>query len=55
MDSNDSVAKNRKIIDALREAFAPLAERLTPEIEPATVYLLSVSFSEADADTAQDK
>ena len=55
MDSNDAVAKNRKIIDALREAFAPLAERLTPEIEPATTYVLSTSFSEAEADTAQDK
>lgn len=34
----DREAKNRQIVDALRTAFAPLLDRLTPEVEPATVY-----------------
>jgi hypothetical protein len=55
MDSNEAVAKNQKLVDALREGFTPIADRLTPEIEPATVYLLSLSFSESDADRPQDK
>ena len=32
-------AKNRAIVDALRTAFTPLVERLTPEVEPATIYI----------------
>jgi hypothetical protein len=32
--------KNRALIAALRESFTPQTERLTPEVEPATVYVL---------------
>jgi hypothetical protein len=34
----DRETKNRQIVEALRAAFAPLVERLTPEVEPATIY-----------------
>jgi hypothetical protein len=29
---------NRTTIDVLRKAFAVIANRLTPEVEPATIY-----------------
>lgn len=31
-------AKNQEIVAALRELFAPLTHRLTPDVEPAMVY-----------------
>ncbi|MFL6352529.1 MAG: hypothetical protein ACJ74Z_11850 [Bryobacteraceae bacterium] len=31
--------KNQKAISELRDAFAPIAQGLTPEVEPATIYL----------------
>lgn len=32
-------SKNREALASLLEQFAPLEERLVPEVEPATVYL----------------
>ena len=46
--------KNLKTISDLREAFAPMTQRLTPEVQPATVYLpyvpVSTSTSSEDAE-----
>ena len=37
--------KNQETISDLREAFAATAERLTPEVQPATIYLPYVPVS----------
>ncbi len=34
----DRAAKNRQIVELLREAFARLTDKLTADIEPAPVY-----------------
>ncbi|HEY7305844.1 MAG TPA: hypothetical protein VH601_17090 [Bryobacteraceae bacterium] len=39
---SDSDDKNVRVAEALREAFAPLVEQLTPEVEPATVFTPSL-------------
>ena len=31
--------QNQIIVEALREAFKPMVERLTSDVEPATIYL----------------
>jgi hypothetical protein len=36
----DGNARNHEILRALREVFEPLAEQLTPEVEPAAVVVL---------------
>jgi hypothetical protein len=54
-ESEDGIAKNQKTVDALREVFAPLTERLTPEVEPATTYLVSERLSEPASDAQRDK
>lgn len=46
MPSSDE--KNAAILQALREAFTPAVERLTPEIEPATVFNCSPDAGEDD-------
>jgi hypothetical protein len=33
--------KNKKIVENLREKFRPLERRLTPDVEPATVFTVS--------------
>ncbi len=40
MDESDieQTTKNREIVAALRESFAPLTLRLVPDVEPATAY-----------------
>jgi hypothetical protein len=38
---------NRLIVDVLRKTFAVIANRLTPEIEPATIYLPYLIVSDA--------
>jgi hypothetical protein len=35
-----NTGKNRIVIDRLHETFAVMSQRLTPEVEPATTYLL---------------
>ncbi|MBV8830384.1 MAG: hypothetical protein JO108_14260 [Acidobacteriaceae bacterium] len=37
--SDEQNAKNRAVVDALRQTVAPLIERLSPEVVPATVYV----------------
>ncbi len=37
--NEDRAEKNRQIVASLRETFLPLTERLTPDVEPATMYL----------------
>jgi hypothetical protein len=39
---NDFFINNQKIIERLRETFHPLERRLTPDVEPAAVYRVSV-------------
>ena len=39
----DPDARNRALIEALRESFTPLNERLTPDVEPAVIYVPAVS------------
>ena len=34
--------KNREIVEALRETFDLLTKRLTPDLEPATIYATSL-------------
>ncbi len=41
-------AKNQEIVAALRELFAPLTERLTPDVEPAGVYKPITPQAESD-------
>jgi len=43
---SDREAKNRQIVDALRTTFGALVGRLTPDIEPATVYTPAEQTSE---------
>ena len=38
-ESEERDPKNEAIIKALREVFAPLTQQLTPDVEPATIYL----------------
>jgi hypothetical protein len=37
-DPEEQDSPNRTITDALRQTFAAIANRLTPEVEPATIY-----------------
>lgn len=53
-DSEIRSAKNKKIVASLCEAFAPLAERLTVEVEPATIYVISTQAPEPPADAPED-
>ncbi len=39
-DREQREEKNRAILESLRETFAPMLERLSTEIGPATVYVL---------------
>lgn len=36
---SSSAGENQRIVDVLRETFAAITNRLTPEVEPATIYL----------------
>lgn len=40
MPETETEAEHARILAALREAFEPTVLRLTPEIEPATIYVL---------------
>lgn len=40
--------KNAQIVEDVRNTFAPVLEQLTPEIEPATVLLLSCDEGDKD-------
>ena len=40
MTDSEQDQKNRELMEALRKIFEPLARRLTPEIEPAVVYVI---------------
>ncbi|MBV9781232.1 MAG: hypothetical protein JOY62_14810 [Acidobacteriaceae bacterium] len=42
-----SSPENREIVRALRERFATLAERLTPDVQPADMYLLDTGSSDS--------
>jgi hypothetical protein len=37
---------NRPAVDVLRETFAEMAKRLTPEVEPAAIYLPYIPVSD---------
>ena len=37
--------ENRKTIELLREKFGPVTQRLSPEIEPATIYRINSADS----------
>jgi hypothetical protein len=45
---SDPDDKNVRVAEALREAFVPLIERLTPEVEPATVFIPSLEDDNRD-------
>ncbi len=53
VDSEESESrdiKNRRIVEALRKEFQIVAERLTSEIEPATIYApAAAAFHPQDA------
>jgi hypothetical protein len=38
--------RNQSIVNAVRNAFEPLTARLTPEVEPASLYILDSRFAE---------
>ena len=40
-ESNPAQTKAQQTVDSLRRIFAPLCERLKPEIEPAVTYALN--------------
>jgi hypothetical protein len=48
-DEQDSYSAdaNQRTVDVLRETFAVVANRLTPEVEPATMYLPYAPVSHA--------
>ncbi len=41
MTDSEQEQKNRELIDALRKSVEPALKRLTPEVEPAVVYVLN--------------
>jgi hypothetical protein len=41
-----SASEDRRTIDLLREAFGATTNRLTPEVEPATIYVPYVPVSD---------
>jgi hypothetical protein len=41
--------KNEKTVAVLRETFAAITKRLTPEVESATIYLAFSPISDADS------
>lgn len=44
-----SAGENQRTVDVLRETFAPITKRLTPEVEPATIYLPYAPVSDANS------
>ena len=52
---DDRAAKNQEIVEALRATFAPLIERLTPEVEPSTIYVLCENAREPEPGPQHDK
>jgi hypothetical protein len=45
---SDSSEQNVILAEALRDAFAPLVERLTPEVEPAVVFVPTLEDDDKD-------
>jgi hypothetical protein len=45
-ERDDLTIANREIVSQLREMFTPLAQRLTPEVEPAVIFLLPAPETE---------
>ncbi len=41
MAESEQDRKNREIVEAVRQTLQDLTERLTPEVEPALVYVLT--------------
>jgi len=37
-EENDAAARNRQIVEELRESFRAAEQRLTPTVEPAVVF-----------------
>jgi hypothetical protein len=54
-DPRDLAAKNQQIVEAVRETFARVTERLTPDVEPAATYLPCLRELEPSKDAAEDK
>ena len=53
-DSKQNQNRIVKTIETLRESYTPLVDRLTPDIEPATVYVLApLPHLEREASEAQ--
>ena len=34
--------RNQAVVEAVRDVFAPLLARLSPDVEPATIYVLAL-------------
>jgi hypothetical protein len=43
-----SIGENERTLNILREAFAAITNRLTPEVEPATIYLPYAPVSQSE-------
>jgi hypothetical protein len=43
---DDLAVANREIVSKVREMFTPIAQRLTPEVEPAVIFLLPAPETE---------
>ena len=54
-EPSDPEARNKKIVEEVRETLGPLVERLTPEVEPAITYVPYLLKSEPSKDSAEDK
>ena len=42
-------AENQRTVTVLRDTFAAITNRLTPEVEPATIYLPYAPISDANS------
>ena len=54
-EPSDPEARNKKIVEEVRETLRPLVERLTPDVEPATTDLPYLLNSAPSKDSAEDK
>ena len=48
MPDSEQDEKNRALMKSLRESFEPIAQRLTPDVEPATIYTPSEPSPDAE-------
>jgi hypothetical protein len=50
ISSEEQDTKNRAVVEALRRTVAPLIQRLSPEVAPATVYVPGVRAQAEDSE-----